>query len=141
MPKGLKINNNNSQIPSPGPNKAAALDAAANDTMSRLEEYKKRSWDLGTKFKSLIEDKFLPENKSPIAKDLEKEILDGLSSLATDINNDPSQLEGMGSVAMCQLIMKMMLIQRDTINSLLFRINKLECDERNKTEENEDRDR
>jgi hypothetical protein len=131
MARGLKLDNKNSQIQAPPPNRAQALDKDANEAVSKLEEYKKRSWDLGVKFKALIEDRFLPENKSPISKNLEKEVLDGLSALATVINCDDMQPEGMGGTALSQLIMKMLLVQRDTINLLMFRVEKLEKELRN----------
>lgn len=124
--KGLKINNANSSIPAPPPDPAAQLDQVANAAVSRLNEYKARSLELGMKFKALMEDQVLSENKSPLVKDLEQEILIKLTALASDINSDDTQPEGAGGVALCQLLMKMLLWQRDKINQLSYRLSLVE---------------
>lgn len=124
--KGLKITNEKSTIPVPPTPNGDALKQAATEVVNRIEDYKKRSWDLGIKFKGLMESSVLPENKSALIKDLESEVLGQLVQLATDINNDEAQPEGTGSVALNQLIMKMLLLQRDICNQQKFRIEQLE---------------
>lgn len=126
MSKGLKINNAGSSIKTPEQiNHSEAFKQAANEAAKRLEGFKNRSFELGLKFKNLLESNVLPENKTTILKDLEGEVLSQLSQLANEINNDEAQPEGTGSVALCQLMMKMMLIQRDNINSLKFQVEEL----------------
>lgn len=127
MNKGLKINNKKSNISVPAPSKEEALEKAAAETVSKMNEYKKRSWDLGAKFKSIMENDVLLENKTILLKNLESDILTQLSQLATEINNDVSIPEdSVGSVALIQLIMKMLIFQKDKINQLKFQIEKLE---------------
>lgn len=126
MPKGLKLNNQKSNIAPPTNSNLEAFNQAADEAAERLSTYKKRSWDLGVKFKSLMETTILPENKTSLIKDLENEVLQQLSQLATEINIDTIQPEGSGGVALCQLIMKMLLLQKDTTSKLLFRITSLE---------------
>jgi hypothetical protein len=124
--KGLKINNEKSSIPQPKPDTSAAFNVAADKAYSRIEEYKQRSFDLGTRFKSIIEDRKLAINKTQINKDIEMEILNKLIFLANDLNTDETQPEGAGGTALAMLIMKMMLSQRDLINELAFKIEKIE---------------
>lgn len=124
--KGLKINNENSTVPAPTPDRSAVFEEQAKKAFSKYEEYKERTWDLSVKFKSMIEDRIHPDSRSPISKNIEKETLDKLVSLASEMNEDDMQPEGIGSTALCMLLMKMVLIQRDTISALAFKIDKLE---------------
>lgn len=98
----------------------------ADDKFSKIEDYKQQMWDLSVKYKSIIQSKLLPENKGPISLNVEKEILDKLVQLATDMNEDETQPESIGSTALCMLLMKCMLLQRDEINQLYFRVEQLE---------------
>lgn len=125
--KGLKITNENSTVPTPKTNQSALFEEKAKEVYSKYEEYKHRTWELSTKFKSMIEDRVLPENKSIISKDIENETLNKLITLASEMNEDDNQAEGIGSTALSMLVMKMLLIQRDTINRLMFKIEKLEA--------------
>lgn len=128
MSKGLKINNDKSTVSTPkGTPSMEEFKQLATAAADRLEGYKKRSWDLGVKFKGLMESSILPENKSIILKDLESETLGQLSQLATDINTDSGQPEGAGSVAVCQLIMKMMIIDKDRLNQTRFKAEQTEA--------------
>lgn len=124
--KGVKLNNDSSSVVGPPSSAAAeAFQKAADEAAERLANYKKRSWDLGVKLKGLMESSVLPENKTNLLKDLESETLQELSKLATEINSDGVQPEGMGGVALCQLILKMLLLQRDKTNILSFRLEEL----------------
>ena len=126
MVKGLKITNENSTVAAPVVPNTTAFEQAATEAAGRMAEYKKRAWDLGVKFKGLMDSSVLPENKSSLIKDLEAETLTQLAQLANDINTDEAQPEGMGSVALSQLIMKMLLQQRDICSHQRFRIEHLE---------------
>lgn len=98
----------------------------ADQQFDKIEDYKQQMWDLSVKYKSFIESNVLPENKGPIAVNLEKEVLEKLIQLAIDMNEDATQPEGVGSTALCMLLMKCMLLQRDGINKLLYKIDQLE---------------
>lgn len=123
---GLKISNEKSTVTAPPSAAISEASQNADEAMARMKEYKERAWNLGAKLKSLMESKVLPENKTAVLKGLESETLQELSQLATDINVDEDQLEGSGSVALSQLILKMMLIQKDQINALAYHIDQLE---------------
>jgi hypothetical protein len=126
--KGVKINNENSSIPSPRENPANSLDEKARTAISRHEAYQKRAWELASRLKAAFQDKTLQNNKSPIAKDLEQEVLNSLTSLFSEMNVDEDQPEGIGGIGFTLLAMKMSLIQRDIINELSY---KLELCEKN----------
>jgi hypothetical protein len=123
---GLKINNDHSNIQVPNTTNEAAFDAKASAAKNKMEEHKQTVWELSGKFKAMIEDHTLPENKTIISKDLEKEVLDKLIEIATIINADQVYPDGWGSSALEMLLMKMILLQRDTLNSMAFKIDKLE---------------
>lgn len=124
--KGLKINNLNSSAPPPKPDTSVLFDKQADLAHSKYEEYKKRTWELSTKFKSMIEDRTLIGNKSILSKEIELETLSKLVSLSSEMNEDDNQPESVGSTAMTFLIMKMLLLQRDVINDLIYKLDKLE---------------
>lgn len=124
--KGLKINNETSSVLPAKTNNSDTFDGNAKEAFSRYEDYKQRTWDLSTKFKSMVEDKLLPANRSIIYKELELEVLTKLVSLASEMNADENQSEGIGGVALSMLLMKMILLQRDHVNELLFKTDKLE---------------
>ena len=124
--KGLKINNQASNVQVPVKNDTAAFDESAKQAFSRHEDFKQRSFELGVRFKSLIEDKTLVVNKTVIQKDIENEVLTKLVAWANEFNNEETQpIDGAGGTALCQLMMKMMLFQRDKINDLAFQVEKL----------------
>lgn len=104
----------------------ANFEQQANAQHDRIEEYKSEMWDLSIKYKSFIESKVLPENKGPIASNLEKEVLDKLVGLASNMNEDKFQPESIGSTALCMLLLKCMLLQRDTINILSFKLDQID---------------
>jgi hypothetical protein len=125
--QGLKFTNEKSSVPLPKPNAVAILDEKAEKAYSKDQEYKQRGFELFTKFKCMIEDKILPDNKSVLTKDIENEIVSKLISLASEMNNDEDQVhEGIGSIVLSTLLMKMLLTQRDTINTMAYKIEKLE---------------
>jgi hypothetical protein len=123
---GLKINNDNSTVPTVQPNQSALFEEQAKKAFSKYEEYKERSLDLSLKFKSMIEDRIRPDVRSPLSKGIEQETLNKLIALASEMNEDDVQPEGVGSTALCMLLMKMMLIQRDIISTLGFKVDALE---------------
>ena len=123
---GLKINNAASAVPPPKVSDAAAFEQKADAAFAKIQEYKERWWDLSGKFKSFIEDKILSINKTIISKDFESETLQKLVALASDMNEDEIQKESIGATSLCMMLMKMMLLQRDIINDLAYKLDKLE---------------
>jgi hypothetical protein len=124
---GLKINNQNSSIPEPPKqSEKEVFDEKATVAAKNMEAYKVRTFELSTQLKHILQDRTLTDNKSPISKDIETETLNKLVVLALEIDADESQPEGFGSTALGMLSMKMLLLQRDTINSMAYAIEQLE---------------
>jgi hypothetical protein len=88
----------------------------------RKSGYKQKAADLFVQFVKAISDKTLPQNRSAIGRDAETEMLQQMVQLAIDINNDPSEPEGMGSMTWITCLFKVCLAQRDRINELEFRV-------------------
>jgi hypothetical protein len=137
--KGLKINNEKSAVQPAPQNQSVAFGERAKEINSKNEEFKQRAWELITRFKNMIDDRILPENKSVLSKGIEAETLNKLVSLASEMNEDDNQPESIGSTTLCMLLMKMMLEQRDTINILAYKIDRLEKSHKaeNNTDKNE----
>lgn len=106
----------------------------AEKALENHQEIQMKCIKLGGQFLSILNDKTLEENKSPIAKNLEKETVAELCNLSSIINNDELEPEGSGSMALITLLLRISLLQRDKINNLSFRINKFELESK-KTED------
>lgn len=122
--KGLKITNEASAI-QPKVDETKAFEQQATKAFSRDQDYKQRMNDLAVKFKTIVEDRTLGENKTLLVKEVENEILQKLVQLASEMNADEAQDEGLGNTALSMLLMKMLLLQRERINALDFRLEKL----------------
>lgn len=97
-----------------------------NNMTQKGDSFKARTADLAIKFKKIMEDKTLPQNKNIFAQDHEKEILSLILSLASEVNNDPNELEGMGSLSWIAQLFKTCLMQRDRINKIEYALFQLE---------------
>jgi len=86
----------------------------------------KKSADLTSKFMDIIKDTTLNENKGPIQKQIEQQICRDLTDLSLELNQDQTQPEGIGSAGMTLLLLKIVLLQKDKINELGYKISKLE---------------
>ena len=121
----LKINNDNSSVRVADAEKIP-FDKRANEAFSQDESFKKKAYDLGKVFVQILDDKTLVANKSLMAKDLERESLQNLIKLGMEMNADENQPESMGSIGMITLLLKGVIMQRDKINSLEYRVLGLE---------------
>lgn len=92
----------------------------------RLNSYHSRALELSNNYKKILEDTTLSQNKSLISIDIEAENLIALGQLAIDMNLDEQEDVGMGSVGLCSLLLRCMLIQRDKINTLDYQNYQLE---------------
>jgi hypothetical protein len=124
---GLKISNEKSILNeiSKKPSKEEFEKKAA-EVNQQLNSYSERAIDLAMQFKKALEDKTLPQNKTPFALDAERELLSKLTQLGQDMNNDEHEKEGQGSLGLVMLLFRTVLIQRDKINALEYGLNKLE---------------
>jgi hypothetical protein len=85
-------------------------------------DYKKRAAELALKYKKAMEDKTLPQNKSIFSNEFEHELISDMIKLAIDINNDPNEKEGMGSLSWITVLLKSSFSQRDRINQLEYEV-------------------
>ena len=83
-------------------------------------DYKKRAAELALKYKKTMEDKTLVKNKSIFSNEVEHELISDMIKLAIDINNDPNEKEGMGSLSWITVLLKSSFSQRDRINELEY---------------------
>ncbi len=93
---------------------------------SREIDYKERTHMLALQFKKMIEDKTLPQNKGVFAVEGELEILSKIAQLASEINNDEDEEDGIGSLTWIVQLLKTCLSQRDRINKLEFALIQIE---------------
>lgn len=96
------------------------------ETQERMTGYKLHGATLSKQFFKMLGDKTLKQNKSPFGADAEKELLSKMVQLAIDINNDPVEQEGMGSLGWITLLLKVCLHQRDRINQLEYLVDLLD---------------
>lgn len=96
------------------------------DVQQQILTYKQKVSELALEFKKVLEDKTLSENKNIFSLEVEKELLTKMVQLAVEINNDPNEKEGMGSLSWITLLLKTVLSQRDRINKLEYAIFQLE---------------
>lgn len=101
-----------------------SFEKRVNEIESKKTGYSKRAAELSLKFKNLIIDKTLAENKNPFSKDMESEVLSDMIKLATEINTDPDEEESMGSLMWLIIVLKTLLVQRDKINQLEYMLSK-----------------
>jgi len=90
--------------------------------------YKKRSADLVLKFKKIMSDKTLKQNKNVFVVEMEKEVVLEMIKLAIEINNDVDEEDGMGSMSWITLLLQQVIAQKDRINELeyqLFQLKKI----------------
>ena len=92
----------------------------------RSSSYKVRAAKLVQDFSKMMADKTLPENKSIFSKEGERELLGQMMQLAVEINNDPNEQEGMGSLSWVAVLFNTCLAQRDRLNFLEYRLEKTE---------------
>jgi len=83
--------------------------------------YKTRAADLAVQYKKVFLDKTLPQNRNVFSEEIEKEVLTKMVNLAIEINNDPDEDEGMGSLGWITLLLKCQFHLRDRLNELEYK--------------------
>lgn len=102
------------------------FDQKVKRVQERASHYKAKAADLAMQFNRAMSDKTLPQNKNMFQQELEKDLLQQMVQLAIDINNDPNEKEGMGSLSWITLLLKTCFSQRDKINRLEYAVSQLE---------------
>ncbi len=101
------------------------LDEKVKEAVQRNSGYKHQAAELATMFNRAMADKTLARNRNVMSNDAEREILQKMVQLAIDINNDPKEQEGMGSLSWITLLLRTCFSQRDKINDLEYDLHKL----------------
>lgn len=102
------------------------LDTKVRAVQDRNSSYKNRAATLAVNFHKVMADKTLPQNKNSFQKEIETELLKEMINFASDINNDPNEKEGIGSISMIALLLKNSITQRDKINLLEYHAGQIE---------------
>ena len=92
----------------------------------KMSGYKKRAAELFVQFNKAVVDKTLPQNRNVFNLESEKEMLQNMIQLAIEINNDPNEQEGMGSLTWITCLFKTTMAQRDRINELEYAVSMMQ---------------
>lgn len=95
------------------------------DIQDKAVGYKKDAAVLTKKFIDLVGNKTLKQNKNALDLDYEREVIADMVKLASTIDNDPNEQEGMGSLGCITLLLKVSLSQRNRINQLEYLLEQL----------------
>lgn len=88
--------------------------------------YKQEISDLTAQFMKIMADKTLKENKNLFSAEYEKETLSKIIQFASKINNDPNEEEGIGSLSLIALLLKIVVGFRDKNNILEYKLQELQ---------------
>jgi hypothetical protein len=125
----LKLPNKKSRFANNAPSQKvspAQFDKKVADYNTNTREMSNKIGELCKKYTNAIDDKLLPQNRGPIQDNIEKEIIAGLVAIGDELNNDQSKPEGVGSIGLINLLLKINLKQRDQINELGYKVAELE---------------
>lgn len=92
----------------------------------RSASYKVRAAKLAGDFGKMMGDKTLPQNKNIFSREAERELLGNMMQLAIEINNDPNEQEGMGSLSWITVLFNTCIAQRDRLNFIEYRLEQTE---------------
>jgi hypothetical protein len=92
----------------------------------RASTYKKKASELAVQFSRMMADKTLPQNKNIFAQESKRELLQNMVQLAKDINNDPDELEGDGSLILTIVLFNTCFDQRDRLNQLEYNLSQIQ---------------
>lgn len=126
---GLKLSNKKS-IFSEKKEIRERFNEAVDATQESRVEGVHRALELGKKFNKIFNDKTLPENKGPMTKSLEKEVLREWQSYILELNNPPDDdlttPEGAGSLGGLLMAFSALLRLRDRANTAEYKVQELE---------------
>ena len=88
--------------------------------------HKIKAAEINRKFYKALTDKTLAKNRKVFQNDIEREILSEMIQVANDINNDPLENEGIGTLVILVPLLKTCFSQRDKINDLEYSVFVLE---------------
>lgn len=98
---------------------ATEIKQKTNETVSEIQKRNANSVQAGQNYVNLIRSKKLASNKSELERSIEKESIMDLIQIGKAANNDPAEsVDGSGSLAICNLLLRALLIARDRINEV-----------------------
>lgn len=125
--KGLKQVSSQRSIFDGAPKKPTQedLDRKVKKIEERVAGYKAKAADLASQFNKFMADKTLPQNRNFYQNSAQTDLLGDMVKLAIEINNDPNEQEGMGSLGWIVLLLRTCFAQRDKINLLEYQLGQL----------------
>lgn len=121
MSSGVKLDPNKSRFkPKESKKTQEDFEKEIAEVQNKEEYLKTQAMQLAGRFLNTIADKTLPENRGVIGQDVERELVNELSSLALFLNNDEHQPEGIGSVGVITVLLNAVLSMRDRINIIAY---------------------
>lgn len=102
------------------------LNKKVKDDQNRISSHKVKASELNSQFYKIVADKTLPKNKNLFQQEMERDLMSKMIQLASDINNDADEGEGMGTLVILVPLMKTCLNQRDRLNNLEYAFSQLE---------------
>lgn len=97
------------------------------EVQERSSGYKKRASELAVQFSRMMADKTLPQNRNVFSNEAKRELLQNMVQLAKDINNDPNELEGDGSLILSIVLFNTCFDQKDRINQLEYALTQVQA--------------
>lgn len=120
--KKLKLTNERSSI-TQRVNEEEQFKQRATELMESRQDQKERGMALVSQFLTSMKEKTLPVNRGVLAQDFEKKMRGELVQLAIEINNDDSEpKDGMGSATLFAALLRVVMLQRDRLNELEYRL-------------------
>lgn len=123
--RGLKVNANKSQFAKTVENRED-FEKRAEGAVSKIENRKERAMQLSKKFYAIARDSKVESQRGPMELSIEKETIRNMLEFASEMNNDPTEPESAGSVALIYLLIKIVLFFRDKNNEMSFKMSQLE---------------
>jgi hypothetical protein len=126
--KSLKIKPKITEVKSPSVTKietAERFEKLAEQAIENRDNRNIRMFESAQAMSNVLKDRTLKSNRTQIQDNMQKQVCKNLIDLGFEVNNDKSeQYEGMGSIALINLIFKLLISQRDTINEQGFLLDK-----------------
>lgn len=124
--KTTKLDNKNSSVKNAAATTLPNIRENVSKILENEDEQKKIAFELSRQYAAMIKDKTLDENKDPIYRENEKNVLVEYINFARLLNSDPNKEDCYGTLAYTQAISRCLLLQRDRINELEYRVVKAE---------------
>src|SRR6185436_5679397 len=105
---------------------AEEFEKKVQQVQDRAFSYKTKAAELALEFNKAMTDRTLKSNKTVFSIEIEQDLLAKMIQLAIEINADPIEQEGMGSLSWITLLLKTCFTQRDRINFLEYSLSQID---------------